>query len=86
MFLCFLAISGSNLSCDFSLFIFIKVVCVCPGLELTIGSVRDFVCPSSILSVPKWKEEGLCSVKFLFSQITHVGGRTFASVPSGFLS
>lgn len=69
MFLCFLAISGSNLSCDFSLFIFIKVVCVGPGLEITIGSMRDFLCPSSILSVPKWKEEGLHSVKFCFPKL-----------------
>lgn len=44
-------------------------VCVGPGLEITIDSVRDFVCPTSILSVPKWKEEGLCSVKFCFPKL-----------------
>lgn len=44
MFLCLLVISG-GISSDFSLFILIKVVCVCPVLEFTIGSVSDFVCP-----------------------------------------
>ena len=84
-YLCLFIISGSNLSCDFSIFIFLKVVYVCSGLELTISSVRDIVCPSSILSVPNWKEGRLCSVK-CFSKIIHVGGGIFTSVPSGLLS
>ena len=45
---------------------------------------RVHVCSCSILSVPKYKEERLCFLKF--SQIRHAGGGTFTSVPYDFLS
>lgn len=83
MFLCLLVIWEIISSSEFSLFILIKVVYVCPGLEFTIGSVRNFVCSCSILSVSKRKEGWVC---FLFSQISPTGRGTFTSVSNSFKS